>query len=32
MQSRVKKTIFQCGFAYENSLIHSLVVLLLLDI
>tara|TARA_B100000959_G_scaffold222746_1_gene235891 strand:+ start:499 stop:708 length:210 start_codon:yes stop_codon:yes gene_type:complete len=32
MQSRVRKNIFQCGFAYENSLPHSLIVLLFLDI
>jgi hypothetical protein len=32
MQSRVRKTIFQCGFAYENNLPHSLIVLLRLDI
>ena len=32
MQIRVNITIFQCGFAYENSLAHSLIILLLLDI
>ena len=32
MQSRVRKNIFQCGFAYENSLPHSLIVLFFLDI
>ncbi len=32
IQSRVNITIFQCGFAYENSRVHSLIVLLFLDI
>ena len=32
IQIRVNRNIFQCGFAYENSLAHSLIVLLFLDI
>ena len=32
IQISVNKNIFQCGFAYENSLVHSLIVLLFLDI
>ena len=32
IQIRVNRNIFQCGFAYENSLVHSLIVLLFLDI
>ena len=32
MQIRANINIFQCGFAYENSLAHSLIVLLFLDI
>ena len=32
IQIRVNRNTFQCGFAYENSLAHSLIVLLFLDI